>query len=146
MLKLTVAALACLSILLPASPPLAPALSAQDAPEGTAATMQGVWQSTDDPRNVIEISGYEVVSRYDGEVVAISTLTFVAGCDDHTAVPDGKYFLLAEEDLVLCYYLLEAGVDRLEYSYVDRGNTLSYRRVDEPPGAEDRSPRSHGGA
>ena len=99
------------------------------APAGTAATLQGTWQSTEDPAYVIEIAGDQFVDLYSGETTRVATLTFVTSCEDDTAAPDGQYFTVTDEDGPLCYYLLRADGDALEYSYVTRGNTLSFVRM-----------------
>ena len=100
--------------------------------------MQGIWESADDPAYVIEIAADRFEGRYSGEGTRSAKLTFVTSCEDDTEAPDGQYFTLTDDDGPICYYLLRAEADVLEYSYVARGNTLSFRRM--PLDAADANP------
>lgn len=92
--------------------------------------LQGTWRSRDDRAVVLEIRGDQVTSWYDGEMLGVETLRFVDGCETRREEPAGEYFLLTDGDDSLCYHLTLAGETLLEYTYLARGNTLSYRRAE----------------
>lgn len=103
-----------------------PAPSADEA----LARMQGRWRSTDDAKVVLEIAGDRVTSRYDGEVVDVSTIAFVASCPRPSG-GNGHYFTLRDGvGDELCYHLTVVDDQLLEYSYVVRGSSLGYRRIE----------------
>ncbi len=112
-----------------------PPSSAQPVAENTggtatpAASLDGTWQSVDDPKYVVRIAGTAFTDVYDGKVDATAKIRYVRSCDDKRDATARDFFLLVRAEGEQCYNLLEATRDRLSYSYVARGNTLSFRRV-----------------
>ena len=109
--------------------PEAPAVR-PDAEPDLLAMMQGTWQSTEDLLNVFTISGDQMSSVYGDEDLGAETITVVADCETMAADTSGMAFTLTGQDEgPRCFVILDAGADRLDYSYHARGNTLSHRRV-----------------
>lgn len=100
----------------------------QHALSGNLAKLQGTWQSTDDPAVVVEIQGDQFTERYNGEGDAL-TIRFLDTCEGRPEDPEERYFTLTDESGSLCYYLIRADETVLEYSYLPRGNTHSFRRM-----------------
>ena len=92
--------------------------------------MQGKWQSQDDEAAVIEIKGDQFISWYNNEKMSSETLNFVSNSDEQAADPEGEYFVVMDESDALCYHLSHVDEALLEYSYVARGNTLSYTKIE----------------
>ena len=96
--------------------------------------LQGKWQSTDDTSNYIvfdkdrrkEIS--EGMDNWEDEQFVISDkcLNDNDKANDVPAEKD-KYISCAESDL--CWYIVDLNATNLTLSYMGRGNTLSYKRV-----------------
>ncbi len=107
--------------------------ASQSDPSESAATMQGVWQSKDDAKYVIEIAGNRLVDRYGAETTRVATLAFVNSCEGRPESAENRYFLVTDDDGPLCYYLLSADDSELSYSYVARGNTLSFSKLQDLP-------------
>jgi hypothetical protein len=101
-----------------------------DAFAANRALMQGKWVSKDDALASLEVVGSEQTDSYDGQVVATSVVTFAESCPG--GEPLGAVFFTQEMggdpmDLP-CYVILDLTADRMELSYVGRGNTLVYIR------------------
>ena len=94
--------------------------------------MQGRWQSKDDASYVIEIKGDQFIDWHRNEKVGTGTITFVNNCEELADDPESKYFLVIEESDAdpNCYYLIRAEEAVLEFSYLTRGNTLSFTKVE----------------
>lgn len=97
----------------------------------TRDAMQGVWTSTEDPQSTLSIWGSEQVSAYGGETVDVSTMTFSQSCLDETPLERGFFTQTMGGDPLdsFCYEVLNVTPDRLDLSYVGRGNTLSFTRT-----------------
>lgn len=94
-----------------------------------APTVVGTWRSTTDPKSVeVYNADGTTESRYDDEV--LSTDTWELYTDDAAAYnPSGLFMRVTSEDEVYEYAIISLTADTLELSYLDRGNTLSYTRV-----------------
>lgn len=92
--------------------------------------MQGKWVSTDDPKASFEMIGSEQTDSYEGQVMAVSVVTFADACPG--AEPVGPVFFsqqMGGDPMDLpCYSMVSVTPERLELSYVGRGNTLIYQR------------------
>lgn len=107
-----------------------PQAGAQPAALGAAAQkLDGDWQSVDDPKNVVKIKGDTFTDVYDGKVSGTQKIRYVRSCTDKAQVQASEFFLLVSASGELCYQLLAVTADNLSYSYVERGNTLSYKRL-----------------
>lgn len=117
----------------PAEPVAAePAPAVQtDEKASLLAMMQGTWQSLEDPMNVFTISGDQMSSVYNDEPIGDETITVVADCTAMTPEADGMSFTLKgdADDAPRCFDIIDAGADRLDYSYSARGNTLAHKRM-----------------
>lgn len=95
--------------------------------------VQGTWVSTEDAQSQLYIFGSEQFSVYAGETLDTSVMTFANACPGGD--PIGPVFFTqtmgGDPMDTPCYAVLEATADRLELSYVGRGNTLSYTRLEE---------------
>lgn len=92
--------------------------------------MQGKWVSTEDASSTLIVTGSEQQEIYAGEVTAVSVVTFADACPGGEKI--GAVFFTQQmggdpEDLP-CYAVVDLTPDRMELSYVGRGNTLSYVR------------------
>ncbi len=92
--------------------------------------MQGEWVSTEDPDARLSVTGSEQQEIYAGEVTAVSVVTFADACPGGEKI--GPVFFTQQmggdlEDLP-CYAVVGLTPDRMELSYVGRGNTLRYVR------------------
>jgi len=112
------------------APPAPTAIAEEQQAPSNIDKMQGKWQSRDDQAAVIGIDGDQFTSWYDTEKLSTGTLTFVNNCDEQAAEPEGDYFVVRDQSGALCYYLSHVDRALLEYSYVRRGNTLSYTRIE----------------
>lgn len=93
-------------------------------------SMQGDWVSTEDASSTLNVTGSEQQEIYAGEVMAVSVVTFADACPGGEKI--GAVFFTQEmggdpADLP-CYAVVDLTPDRMELSYVGRGNTLSYMR------------------
>ncbi|MBU1289410.1 MAG: hypothetical protein KJ871_16980 [Alphaproteobacteria bacterium] len=117
----------------PAEPVAAePAPAAAMAEEANLlAMMQGTWQSLEDPMNVFTISGDQMSSVYNEEPIGNETIAIVNDCTTMTPEADGMSFTLNgdTDDAPRCFDIIDAGADRLDYSYSARGNTLAHKRM-----------------
>ena len=93
----------------------APAVQMEEEPK-LLEMMQGTWQSLEDPLNVFTISGDKMSSVYNDEPLGDETITVVTDCTAMT--PEAR-----------CFDIIDAGADRLDYSYSARGNTLAHKRM-----------------
>lgn len=92
--------------------------------------MQGDWVSVDDPLSKLVVLGSEETAVYDGEVLAVSVVSFSDACPG--GEPIGTVIFKQEMggdpmDLP-CFAVLDLTASRMELSYVGRGNTLAYVR------------------
>ncbi|MES2668069.1 MAG: hypothetical protein V4644_00025 [Patescibacteria group bacterium] len=105
--------------------------------EQPAVSIAGVWQSTDDSRFVRTFrSDGTVTDRYEGEdALTVSGIwNFVDDPSREQAeLPDvegATYIKLQFPEEVLYFTVTELSASDLSLSYVGRGNTLSFERVD----------------
>lgn len=117
----------------PATPPngqpaTPPANARQAAPAGFADLLQGKWQSTDDPKAVVEFVGNQRKEAGISETFTLGDRCTNAG-DAENGAPAEKdhYITVAESDM--CWYIVDLTADHLSLSYVGRGNTLEYKRM-----------------
>lgn len=103
-----------------------------DAWAGLRDGMQGLWVSVDDPLSVLDIYGSEQTSLYDGEVMDVSLMTWADACPGGESIGPVVFTQMLGGDPmdVSCMAILEVTPDRLDLSYVGRGNTLSYTRLE----------------
>ena len=116
---------------------LAIALPAAAAPTPQS-LMVGTWRSTDDARSIVEVSADGLwIDSYTGEPSATTTshwLLFSGAKPPKAAAGEtldarSTYLEVNDKDGVLFYALDHVDAKSLELLYLDRGNTLSYRRV-----------------
>ena len=103
----------------------------------TMSAIIGNWQSTEDPKFTREIlNDGSVIDRYEGSEPDAKGRWMVFTKE----IPDTAFTGLLEEGVVylslsmsesekLYFRILKVDADTLEISYLDRGNTLSFRRV-----------------
>lgn len=93
------------------------------------AAMQGLWVSADDRLSQIEITGSEQTDRYDGEVMRVSVLTLSDVCGEaQGGVLMSLQMMGGDPADMQCYAVLSVTGDRMELSYLPRGNTLTFIR------------------
>lgn len=105
-------------------------LAEPDAYADMRAAMQGKWVSQDDPQSTLDFTGSEVTDGYGGETMAVSVATYADSCPG--GAPIGPVMFKQEMggdpmDLP-CFALVDITPERMELSYVGRGNTLVYVR------------------
>ncbi len=103
-----------------------------DAWAGLRDGMQGLWVSVDDPLSVIDIYGSQQTSLYDGEIMEEALMTWADACPGGENIGPVMFTQLMGGDPmdVSCMAILEVTPDRMDLSYVGRGNTLSYTRLE----------------
>ncbi len=104
-----------------------------------AANISGTWQSTDDPNySVVATSGGKWTDTYRSDASssvsqtgAYTLFTSQHPDPDFTGVlmPGVVYLKIAEGSSTLYFSVLEASGSALQLSYLDRGNTLSFTKV-----------------
>ncbi|EEW25149.1 hypothetical protein [Rhodobacter ferrooxidans] len=93
--------------------------------------MQGGWIDATDPQNELQVLGSEEVNFYAGDIVETDVLTFADQCPDG---PEGVGPVITKQMMggdpmdVPCFYIVSLTPDRMELSYVGRGNTLIFNR------------------
>ena len=91
--------------------------------------MQGRWISDDDPENVISIEGDNLATIYSGQPLGDEKIVIVRDCSEMLADQNGMSFTLSDDGPDLrCFNILSVSEEKLVYSYMPRGNTLSYTR------------------
>ena len=92
--------------------------------------VQGAWVSTDDAQSGLTISGSEQTLEYGGEAMEVSVMTFANACPGGEAIGPVFFTQMMGGDPMdtPCYAIVEVTADRMELSYVGRGNTLTYAR------------------
>ena len=90
----------------------------------------GKWQSLDDPNSVEIYSAKEVTSQYKGKT--LSKMTYRISYDART-----KDYLLSHMDGTdadaMVYSIHNLDNNRLELTYLARGNTLRYKKISAAP-------------
>jgi hypothetical protein len=119
---------------------LAIALPAVAAPTPQS-LMVGTWRSTDDARSMVEVrADGSWIDSYTGEPSATTTSHWMlfSGAKppkaaDQTLDAKSTYLEVSDKDGALFYALEHVDAKSLELLYLDRGNTLTYRRVKAAP-------------
>lgn len=92
--------------------------------------MQGDWVSADDPQSMLSVAGSEETEVYGGERLITSVVSFADACPG--GEPIGTVIFKQEmggDPMNLpCFAVIDLTADRMELSYVGRGNTLTYLR------------------
>jgi hypothetical protein len=102
----------------------------ENAIQGNLLKLQGKWQSDEDHLSTIEIKGGKFISYYEDKIVCTETIEFINDADERKPDPSGEYFIVKGEFDAMIYYLIDVSEAKLEYSFVGRGNTLRYTKVD----------------
>ena len=95
--------------------------------------LEGDWISADDPRAGLSISDTAFIQTYDGETLDKGSYVIsdaVAKTKSDAANPLGKYITVFGDNPPFAYYVIDVSGEKLSLSYVERGNTLNYTRVD----------------
>ena len=92
-------------------------------------TLQGTWQSVDDPRSSFTVAGGAVYDYYDGDFMGEHWMTFSESCPDSPAEGMGFNRMELETQDNWCVLMGEIGPERIEFINPGRGNILTYRRV-----------------
>lgn len=103
--------------------------------DSTFILLQGKWQSIDDAGNFLVFENTlrkemgEGMESYDAEPFELSDKCMnESDKDSEIPAEKNKYISCHESDL--CWYILELNKTTLTLSYMGRGNTLAYRRVE----------------
>ena len=92
--------------------------------------LPGAWVSVDDAKSVVTITPEaDYIETYDGGDETTSKISWVSTCKDAPVTDAGPYLLVTGDDIERCFKLLSVDTNRLELSYVGRGNTLAYTRI-----------------
>ena len=82
-------------------------------------TVNGKWKSLDDENSVIEFSSSKIIDYYQGENVSESSYTI-----------SGDTIIIGTEEDEMHYKILEITDSSLVLTYLSRGNTLRYQKID----------------
>lgn len=97
---------------------------------GTLAMIPGRWQSTDDEKSVVIFNGDGIaVDIYDGEELGSGTWELYEN-ENAEYNPSGVFMRQIIGGESFEYAVLELSEDTLLLSYLARGNTLEYERVE----------------
>ena len=95
--------------------------------------LQGNWQNVDDPKSKMSFNDNLWIDTYEG-MKEISKNTFELGnnCKNviEQKVPEVKNAYISIPKLNQCYKIEKIDKNYLELSYVGRGNSLKYERID----------------
>jgi hypothetical protein len=96
--------------------------------------LQGKWQSIDDASNYLVFEGKhrkEIavgMDEWDDEIFELSDKCSNPSDQDNEIEPEkNRYISCKESDM--CWYIIEVDKENLSLSYMSRGNTLKYKRV-----------------
>lgn len=92
--------------------------------------LAGRWRSTLDPKSEFIITDEQRVDFYDGEPLSTARISVGDTCGQSTKVSSNKGAYLFDLDSGLCWYVVQITATELSLSYIARGNTLKYVRVD----------------
>ncbi len=105
--------------------------------EDTSVSLAGTWQSTDDSKFVRTFTeAGAVTDTYEGDDEATTVGTWVFVTDpskeqaELPAVKDAKVIKIQFPEEVLYFALLDLSETNLSLSYLGRGNTLNFTRVE----------------
>ncbi|MDZ4681396.1 MAG: hypothetical protein SH848_21480 [Saprospiraceae bacterium] len=107
-----------------------------------SSTLQGIWQSEDDPKSKLRIQGDQFFSIYDGNEISKDRLLWYPQCPGDCSagqdLSDVLCFTLEDAELkAICYKLISVSKKRLQYTSLSgTGKTLSYKKVGEIPKKE----------
>lgn len=108
--------------------PPADARQAKAQPTTGADLLQGKWRSDDDPSNVLEFAGGKRIEGGDSEPYTLGDHC-TNPTDNNGSSPAEKDRYISCDQSDLCWYIVELTADRLSLSYMGRGNTLNYTRI-----------------
>lgn len=104
------------------------------AQKSTLELLQGKWQSTDDKTNFLVFENNhrkeiaKGMDKWDDEIFILSEKCVNDSDKESIAESEkDKYISCKESDL--CWYIIGVNESTLLLSYVSRGNTLTYKRV-----------------
>jgi hypothetical protein len=111
----------------------AAAPEASPAAPDASALLQGKWQSADDPKSTMEITGDQLIQTYDGKQLEARKFAFSADCSGNEcaggAGNQGCYTSASDMDIE-CYSLVSISDTAMETSLVGAtGKTLKYTRI-----------------
>ena len=102
-----------------------------DTASGTTGQLQGTWRSEDDSLHTLTFEGNLMIMGYEGQETG-EPENYVVGqtCPDvpDAITPNGKGRYLSVPDAGRCYFIIKLNDQRLQMSFVGRGNTLRYIR------------------
>lgn len=98
------------------------------AQTGTIAEMQGDWQSDDDAKIQITISGSEFRTVRDGQEQNRGPFVFVKDCKSGEPDPQGTAFVVRETEDRPCYIMSAVTEDQLSYIHSKRGRVSRFTR------------------
>ncbi len=108
---------------------------ASETLESTFDLLQGKWQSLDDENNFLIFENKlrkeigEGMESYDIEPFTLSDKC-INESDKENEVPAEKSRFISCPESDLCWYIIELNKTTLTLSYMDRGNTLAYKRIE----------------
>jgi hypothetical protein len=91
----------------------------------------GKWVSVDDPASTLEITENKWTFNITGEENFECDYLIGDNCAtniEDTKNPNGNIISILEYDEFYCYSILKLDQEILELSYLNRGNTLTYKR------------------
>ena len=114
---------------------LLPALLKAQSANTVLKQLQGKWQSVQDKKSVVLISGYKYIDYYQGKKVATSDFNLYDTCSENVSSKDiksnsGEYLIVFDgDDYNLCYNIDVLSYKTLSLFYEGAGKFLTYRRI-----------------
>ena len=96
--------------------------------------LQGSWQNIDDPKSKMSFKGNLWIDTYEGmKEISKNTFEINDQCANVTQqnAPKLKDGYISIAKLKQCYKIVKVDKEYLELSYVGRGNSLKYKRINE---------------
>jgi hypothetical protein len=119
-----------------ANPTASPTVSSTPSPAPAPATLSGKWQSTEDPKSVVEFTPTgQYVEMYDGKEVSSYDFQFDPACgntDEAVKNTPNKVgcFSVEEPRQLTQFIVLDYTATNLEISMIGgRGNTLRFKKM-----------------
>jgi len=91
--------------------------------------LQGKWKSTDDPKAVIEFKNQYFIDYYGNEKFGENKFWLDKACPDQEGSGNpgvNERHLISDE---MCWYIYYIDKNKLELTYLARGNTLTYKKI-----------------
>jgi hypothetical protein len=106
---------------------------------GNLKLLQGEWQAIDDENVIVEFKGKTKIESYSEEKITEETFEIYdhsAPIEGTTENENGRYLLVNSDDELFKYKIIGISDGNLELMFLNRGNTLKYKKYGQLIGGE----------